>query len=405
MGKKVISGAAKRKKKKEREKAAEEAVAEMERLKLGPTKLWTGLVLHHKDVFAAHVIPKLNTTDRWFFSEVNIESRGVLAYAGVNVSILVFAVHECSSISTLEWMWNNMPWGEKDRDGDVIDQAWFCMQVAATNRLELLKWAREVKHCEWDEWTINKAADKGNLEILKYCYDNDCPCDDFACVASCKQAVYGGNLDCVRFLFDKVKPSRETEGKAAEQAVGLGHTDIMKYFVEERKVSDAAKIECVATAASVGNLEMLKYCISNDFPCDEEESCKRAVLEGHLDCLRFLFDKVNPSRETVAKAAGEAACRGHVDILKYFVEERKIFDALKIACVTISARFGELDCIKYLVEEAKVKVPLNDWRHIASARYKEHHECLNYLREKECPEPTDEEYDWFLKHEVVEDAR
>ena len=32
-----------------------------------------------------------------------------------------------------------------------MDQAWFCAGVAATNKLELLKWAREVKHCEWDE--------------------------------------------------------------------------------------------------------------------------------------------------------------------------------------------------------------------------------------------------------------
>ena len=57
-----------------------EAVVDVERLKLGPTKLWTGLVLHHKDVFVSHVIPKLNETDRWFFSEVNRESRGVLEY-------------------------------------------------------------------------------------------------------------------------------------------------------------------------------------------------------------------------------------------------------------------------------------------------------------------------------------
>ena len=54
----------KRKKKKEKEEAVveavKEAVAYMERLMLGPTKLWTGLVLHQKDVFVSHVIPKLN---------------------------------------------------------------------------------------------------------------------------------------------------------------------------------------------------------------------------------------------------------------------------------------------------------------------------------------------------------
>ena len=110
--KKQLSGAQKRKKKREKEDLA----AEMERLKLGPSKLWTGLVLHHKDVFVSHVIPKLNTTDRFFFSKVNRESRGVLAYAGVNVSELRLHCFECSSISTLEWMWNHMPWGEKNEE-------------------------------------------------------------------------------------------------------------------------------------------------------------------------------------------------------------------------------------------------------------------------------------------------
>ena len=93
MGKK-ISGAQKRKKKREKEELA----LEMERLKLGPTKIWTGLVLHHKDVFVSHVIPKLNRTDRYFFKKVNRESLDVLAYAGVNVSELGWRVWECTSI-------------------------------------------------------------------------------------------------------------------------------------------------------------------------------------------------------------------------------------------------------------------------------------------------------------------
>ena len=95
---KQISGAQKGKKKREKEELA----AEMERLKLGPTKVWTGLVLHHKDIFVSHVISKLNRADRLFFSMVNRESRGVLKYAGVDVSELGVVVWECTSISTLE---------------------------------------------------------------------------------------------------------------------------------------------------------------------------------------------------------------------------------------------------------------------------------------------------------------
>ena len=58
-----------------------------------------------------------------------------------------------------------------------------------------------------------------------------------------------------------------------------------------------------------------------------------------------------------------------------------------------AAWYGQLDSLKYLVEEAKV--PLNRWEYIACARYFEHTESLNYLLEKGCPEPTNEEYATF----------
>ena len=286
MGKKV-SGAQKRKKRKESEKA----LTDMERLELGPTKLWTGLVLHHKDIFVSHVIPKLNRTDQFFFSKVNSESQDVLKYAGVNVSGLSAGVWECSSISTLEWEWNNIPWGEKDEEGNVIDQAWFCEEVAATNKLELLKWAREVKQCEWDEETITSAADKGNLEMLKYCFSNGCPCDENA---SCKQAAIGGHLDCVQFLFDKVKPSRKTEEEAARQAACNGHLDILKYFVEERKISDDLKI-CVGNAAIHGRLDCLKYLVEEaKAPLNRWQNIAYARYKEHTDCENYLLEKGSP---------------------------------------------------------------------------------------------------------------
>jgi hypothetical protein len=293
MGKK-LSGAAKRKKKKEKEEAIERARADFERLKLGPTALWTGLVLHHKDIFVSHVLPKLNTADRVFFAEVNSESKDLLKYAGVNASEMSWFVHECSSISTLELVWYH-----------IKDQTWFCVQMVRTNRLELLKWAREVKKCDWDKWTINMAAGEGNLEMLEYCFANGCP-------------------------------------------------------------------------------------------RDEENSCCNAAGRGHLDCLRFLFNnKVKPSRETETNAAIVAAQYGHIDILKYFVEERKISDVTKDECVLQSVFSNRLDCIKYLVDEAKA--PLNDLRLISAARFVERYECENFLLEKGCPEPTDEENAEFVE--------
>jgi len=299
--KKQLSGAQKRKKKKEKEEAMKEALADMERLKLGPTKLWTGLVLHHKDVFVTHVLPKLNGTDRCFFSGVNKESWDVLQYAGVNVSELSMTVAKCSSISTLEVVWNNFPWGEKFEDGNVVDQAWFCFQVAATNKLEFLKWAREVKHCEWDEKTIAAAVLKGNLEILKYCFSNGCPCDE---EESCKRAALKGHLDCLRFLFDKVKPSRKTEVEAAGQATASGHVEILKYLVEERKISDVAKFACAGQAAWHGQLDCIKYLVEEaKVPLNNWQYIALARYYEHTDCLNYLLEKgcPEPTDEQYAK--------------------------------------------------------------------------------------------------------
>ena len=62
-----------------------------------------------------------------------------------------FKIEEMSSISTLEFTWEHYPWGTYVRElKEDMDEEYFCEQVAATNKLELLKWAREEKKCHWD---------------------------------------------------------------------------------------------------------------------------------------------------------------------------------------------------------------------------------------------------------------
>ncbi len=150
----------------------------------------------------------------------------------------------------------------------------------------------------------------------------------------------------------------------------------------------------ISAAAFVGNLEMLKYCFANDCPCDERESCVEAAIKGNLDCLRFLLDKLKPSREVERDATIEAAAYGHLDILKYCIEERKITECLE-NCVVCASEEGELITLKYLVEEAKA--PLNNVDFVSAARFTEHYECENYLLEKVVPEPTDQQYEDYVR--------
>ena len=82
-----------------------------------------------------------------------------------------------------------------------MDEPYFCSKVARTNKLELLKWAREEKKCEWDSWTIRTAAHRDNLEMVKYCVANECPIDAWACA----EAAGNGHLEVLKYLREEAK--------------------------------------------------------------------------------------------------------------------------------------------------------------------------------------------------------
>ena len=109
-----------------------------------------------RDVVERHVLPRLNRTDLKFLYGVNTETRKLIKRSSRKGELKKgFKMKEMSSISTLEFVWENKslwPIGWRK------DESWFCYRVAKTNKLELLKWAREEKECKWDGWTIHAAA-------------------------------------------------------------------------------------------------------------------------------------------------------------------------------------------------------------------------------------------------------
>ena len=123
----------------------------------------------------------------------------------------------------MELAWDNYPWG-RGLDGT---QVWFCEKVASMNKLEYLVWLREVKNCDWDSNTISRAADQGNLSMVKYCVDNGCPMD----ASACWWAASEGHLDVLKYLHENDCPWHSL---ACSYAHSHNHVDCLNYLIEQR---------------------------------------------------------------------------------------------------------------------------------------------------------------------------
>jgi len=194
-----------------------------------------------------------------------------------------FKVNEMSSISTLEVAWENKSLWPSWWEGD---ETYFCHQVAQTNKLELLKWIREEKECEWDWRTINMAAEQGNLEMVKYCVANECPIDEGACAC----AARNGHLEVLKYLREEAKAPWNwyTATRAAEN----GHLHILEYLVE-RKYDEYDEYAC-AYAAINGYLDCLQYLHETAKAPWDSRAVRFAHENKHTECVQYLLDNNCP---------------------------------------------------------------------------------------------------------------
>ncbi len=248
--------------------------------------LW-GLIVKNDDICFQHILPRLNATDLKFLYEVNSETRKLVKRSSRASDLKEnFDVRKMSSVSTLEVAWEHYPWGTLGRYGLKLDERSFCWRVALTNKLELLKWAREEKKCEWDEQTINKAAFHGNLEMVKYCVANECPIDKFAC----EYAARNGHLECLKCLHEEGKAPWDSS--TASSAAENGHLHILEYLVE-RKFDQYDAWACML-AAENGHLDCLKYLHETAKAPLGSEAVREAHENNQTDCVQYLLDNNCP---------------------------------------------------------------------------------------------------------------
>jgi hypothetical protein len=254
--------------------------------RIGQRDLWD-MIVNNDDICFEHILPRLNQTDIKFLYEVNSETRALIKRSPyVDQLKMKFRVRQMSSISTLEFAWDNIQWGAKDGYWCVIHQPRFCQEVAETNKLELLKWIREEKKCKWNESTIGVAAKKGNLEMVKYCVANECPVDAWASILAPKN----GQLECLKYLHEEVKVPWDHD--TAAWAAHRRHLHILEYLVE-RKFDKYDVLACL-WAAKEGHLDCLKYLHETAKAPWGLNAIVYAHENNHPECLQYLLDNDCP---------------------------------------------------------------------------------------------------------------
>jgi hypothetical protein len=235
----------------------------------------------------------LNSNDVKFLYEVNGETRKLVKRSTRKGELEKgFKVSEMSSILTLE-----VAWEHKSLWPSRWDETNFCWRVAETNKLELLKWAREEKKCKWDSGTIDAAAEQGNLEMVKYCVANECPIDEFACA----YAALKGHLEVLKYLREEVKAPWNSY--TANGAAQNGHLHILEYLVE-RKYDQFVEDACWC-AAKYGHLDCLKYLHETAKAPWDSEAVREAQESDQTECLQYLLDNNCPLPEGWSYEDGE----------------------------------------------------------------------------------------------------
>ena len=159
-----------------------------------PTPLWKIVTdKQYKDIFETHILSKLDELSFRVFREVNTESRDACSRSGRKMK---------ETFNTYAWD-GNPPVAKKmtRKLKGKEAQHRFCSEAARTGNLALVRWLREVKKFDWNEGTINAAAQFGHLHIVKYCMKHKCPC-----MLACALAAASGHLDILKYLHENGVP-------------------------------------------------------------------------------------------------------------------------------------------------------------------------------------------------------
>ena len=199
-----------------------------------PTPLWEAI--ENEDIFSKIAL-FLNDTDKKFLMSANRKCREVVLKnettpsskkrndqkeSGVvsPLSKTKLKLSELSSISTLRLCL------EESTCVEEHGEEYFMGKIAEMNDMRFVRWAREERGLKWDKWFSSAAAELGNLDMLRYCFEHKCPIDEYTVAFT----AHNGHIECLKFLREEAEVEwSEKTTSCRSGSRSLEHLEILRF--------------------------------------------------------------------------------------------------------------------------------------------------------------------------------
>ena len=250
---------------------------------------------HETNTYFGNAVLSLPCTKIAIQEKTQGEETKLACYAAKHGHIQVFKLSE--------------PKDNNNNKRHIIDA---CTLAAKGGQLEMLKWARNNGY-QWSSRTFKMASRNGNLDILNYLANNNCPMNGNANANGngttdtddiTLTAAQAGHLHVLQWARSKGYPWNTNTCSISAQ---LGHLQILQWATAEGCPCDQQI--CTQEAAKAGHLDILKWARSTNFAF-HELTCNFAAGGGHLETLKWTIDNQCPCNAECLIPG--AAITGHV---------------------------------------------------------------------------------------------